>query len=129
MRRLVRMGIAFALLSVPVSLTGCASYIEGGPLLREGEPTGTLRLINDTGAPISVVLISNCGHSTYGLNRLPKDTAIPNGGSYDFKVSAGCWDISAGAPTGHNSWTEGRKRLQVPANTMVNLTSETPSSR
>lgn len=118
----------FILAAALLSLSGCASYIEGGPLLREGEPTGTLRLINDTNAPISVVLVSNCGHSTYGLNRLPKDYAIPVDGSYDFKVSAGCWDVSAGAPTGYNSWTEGRKRLQVPANTVVNLTSNSKSS-
>lgn len=125
MRHLVKVCIASVVLSVSVS--GCASYIEGGPLLREGEPTGILRLTNDTNAPISVVLVSNCNHSTYGLNRLPSGYAIPRGGHYDFKVSAGCWDVSAGAPTGHNSWTEGRKRLQVPANTIVNLTSQTKS--
>ncbi|MDC7684740.1 hypothetical protein PQU92_15755 [Asticcacaulis sp. BYS171W] len=110
-------------------LSGCSSYIQGGDLIRPNEPTGTLRLSNDTGAPIGVVLVSNCNHSTYGLNRLPKGYEIPTGGHYDFKVSAGCWDVSAGRVLGHNSWSEGRKRVTVNANSVTNLTSQTMSEK
>jgi len=57
------------------------------------------------------VLISNCNASTYGLNRLPDGVTIPPGRSYDFKVSAGCWDVDAGA----YGVGEARQRLNVRA--------------
>jgi hypothetical protein len=86
-----------AALSAVVALSGCASMITGGPLLRPGEPTGVIEVTNATSNVVDVVLISDCSASTYGLNRLPSGTAIPSGRSYQFTVSAGCWDVDAGS--------------------------------
>lgn len=105
MNRLV-IGLGAALLLI--SLSGCASYISGGPLVRPGEPTGAIEVINRSRLPLSSVLISNCNHSTYGLNRLPQGVSIPSGRSYRFTVSAGCWDVMAG-----RSGADARQRLQV----------------
>lgn len=77
-------------------LAGCAGMITGGPLIREGEPTGIIEVVNGSQRSVDVVLISACSASTYGLNRLPSGTAIPPGRSYRFTVSAGCWDVGAG---------------------------------
>jgi hypothetical protein len=77
-------------------LAGCASMATGGPLIREGEPTGIIEVVNGSRMNVDVVLISACSASTYGLNRLPSGTAIPPGRSYRFTVSAGCWDVGAG---------------------------------
>ena len=107
MRHLVRVSWAAALAAV--SLAGCASMVTGGPLIRPGEPTGVIEVRNRTGGQVNVVLISDCNASTYGLNRLPDGMAIPNGGSYRFEVSAGCWDVDAGAI----GVGEARQRMQV----------------
>jgi hypothetical protein len=115
--------LAAAALSGLLLLSGCASYIQGGDLVRPGEPTGTLRIVNDGGLPISVVLISACSHSTYGLNRLPDDYQIEIGKSHDFTLSAGCWDVSAGTPTGAMAWVEGRKKITIYAGRTLELTS------
>lgn len=77
-------------------LAACASMITGGPLIREGEPTGIIEVVNGSARNVDVVLISACSASTYGLNRLPSGTAIAPGRSYRFTVSAGCWDVGAG---------------------------------
>jgi hypothetical protein len=99
------------ILGAALALTGCADLVTGGPLIRPGEPQGAIRIVNATGGRLDAVLISACSASTYGLNRLPGGTAIPNGGSYDFAVSAGCWDI-AGGTIGVG---DARGRVQVPA--------------
>ncbi len=70
--------------------------ITGGELLRPGEPTGTLTVINGTSGHIDVVTISECAASTYGFDRLPDNVSIGSGQSYSFTVSAGCWDVDAG---------------------------------
>jgi hypothetical protein len=92
-------------------LTACESMITGGPLIRPGEPTGVIEVANQTGGVIDVVLISECGASTYGLNRLPSGASIAPGRSYRFTVSAGCWDVDAGS-IGKG---EARQRMQVAA--------------
>lgn len=92
-----------------IATGGCASLITGGELIRPGEPTGTIRVSNVSSGAINVVLISDCGASTYGLNRLPSGTAIPRGRSYDFTVSAGCWDVSAGIV----GYGDTRRRMQI----------------
>ncbi len=103
----------FARLVLGVSLagllSGCASLITGGPLIRPGEPVGAIAVINRTSHPIGVVAISACSASTYGLNRLPDGVSIPSGRSYQFEVSAGCWDVDAGA----FGVGEARQRLTV----------------
>lgn len=78
------------------TLASCESMITGGPLVRPGEPTATIRIENVSRGAIDVVLISTCSASTYGLNRLPSGTHIPPGRAYQFTVSAGCWDVAVG---------------------------------
>lgn len=111
------MGLAaLALLAV----SGCAGMITGGPLIRPGEPTGTIRVSNASRYMVDVVLISACNVSTYGLNRLPSGTAIAPGRSYDFTVSAGCWDVGAGSVSGGGQ--QAYQRMQIRAGGGVNYT-------
>jgi hypothetical protein len=107
MRNFIRGAIAVACAAM---LAACAGMITGGPLIRPGEPVGTIQVVNQSGYLVDVVLISACEVSTYGLNRLPSGTAIPRGGSYNFTVSAGCWDVSAGSTSG---MAEARQRMNV----------------
>ncbi|HEY0102423.1 MAG TPA: hypothetical protein VGB60_03045 [Brevundimonas sp.] len=84
-------------LTLAAAVAGCSSdMVTGGPLIRPGEPQGTIRVENATSGQLHAVLISTCSASTYGLNRLPSGMAIPPGGFYNFTVSAGCWDVSGG---------------------------------
>lgn len=78
-------------------LSGCSSLITGGDLIRPGEATGTIQVVNNTGGNLDVVLISECDASTYGLDRMGDTEVIPPGSTRDFTVSAGCWDVDAGA--------------------------------
>ena len=87
---------ALALACVAV-LSACSSLITGGDLIRPGEATGTIEVINNTGGTLDVVLISECNASTYGLDRMGENEVIPHGASRAFTVSAGCWDVDAGA--------------------------------
>ena len=118
MRGLARLA-AIAVLAV--SLTACASMITGGPLVRPGEPTGALEIINGSNRTLTAVLISACSASTYGLNRLPDGVTIPPGRSYRFTVSAGCWDVDAGL-----AYSEARFRTRVPAGRLVRHTIVNP---
>ncbi len=74
-------------------LSGCLSV---GPLVRPGDPTGVIEIINGANGPIEIVTMSRCSASWYGPNRLPPGMVIPSGRSYRFTVSAGCWDVAAG---------------------------------
>jgi hypothetical protein len=114
--KFIRFGLA-ALAALAV--TGCASMVTGGPLIREGEPTGVIVVQNGSGMMVDVVLISACNVSTYGLNRLPTGTGIAPGGSYQFTVSAGCWDVSAGSTSGA---AEARQRMTIQPNGGVRYT-------
>ena len=87
------------------------AWITGGELIRPGEPTGTLEVLNATSNPLHAVLISECSASTYGLNRLPGGVAIAPGDSYSFTVSAGCWDVDGGT----FGVGEARQRMNVAA--------------
>lgn len=111
-------GIAAAF--VLAAVAGCSgdAWITGGELIRPGEPTGTLTVINDTSRVIDVILVSECGASTYGLNRLPSGVALGSGQSYSFTVSAGCWDVDAGSI----GYGEARQRLQVAAGGIMEYT-------
>lgn len=91
------------------AVTGCTSLVTGGDLVRAGEATGTIAVVNETGDVLDTVLISDCGASTYGLDRLPDGVSIPPGGNYAFTVSAGCWDVDAGAM----GIGEARQRMDV----------------
>ncbi len=94
-----------------LSLSACESLITGGPLVRPGEPTGVITVSNASSTTLDVVLISDCEAGSYGLNRMPDGAAIRPGASLDFTVSAGCWDVDAGAI----GVGEARKRMQVAA--------------
>lgn len=109
MKTMLRIAAVGALIATLTATSGCASLITGGDLIRPGEPTGTIRVTNVSSGAINVVLISDCNASTYGLNRLPSGMAIPRGGSYDFTVSAGCWDASAGIV----GYGDARRRMQI----------------
>jgi hypothetical protein len=100
-----------AIVAATTALSGCAGLITGGELIRPGEPTGYIQVVNQTRGPVNAVLISSCDASTYGLNRLPSGTSIAQGSSYSFQVSAGCWDVAAGT-TGVG---DARQRFNVPA--------------
>jgi hypothetical protein len=93
------------------SLSACASTLAGGDLIRPGEPTGVIIVVNETSGYVDAVSISDCDNFTYGLNRLPDGYSIPPGGSYQFTVSAGCWDVDAGSFENG----EARQRMQVEA--------------
>lgn len=111
MRRIARplsLAVALALSGL---VAGCADLITGGPLLRPGEPTGVIQVVNATRYNVDAVLISDCSNASYGLNRLPSGTAIAPGRSYTFTVSAGCWDVDAGA----SGVGEARQRMHVQA--------------
>lgn len=99
-------------------LAACEGFITGGDLIRPGEPTGTIRIVNNTSNNVDVVAISTCNASTYGFNRLPDDAYIGPGQSYDFTVSAGCWDVDAGS-IGHG---EARQRMDVAAGGLTRYT-------
>jgi hypothetical protein len=104
-------------LAVAVTLVaGCESMITGGPLIRPGEPTGVIEVVNNSGRALNFVAISNCSASTYGLNRLPNGVVIPHGRSYSFTVSAGCWDINTGAAASATSYADVRQRITVAPN-------------
>lgn len=110
---------AIAVLAI-AAVTGCAGMITGGPLIRPGEPTGIIRVSNASPYMVDVVLISACNVSTYGLNRLPSGSGIAPGRSYDFQVSAGCWDVAAGSVSGGGQ--EARQRMHIQAGGGVNYT-------
>jgi hypothetical protein len=99
-------------------VAACSSLVTGGDLIRPGEPTGIINVINGTSAVIDVVLISACDVGSYGLNRLPDGVGIGPGQSYTFTVSAGCWDVDAGSV----GLGEARQRMQVDAGGGVNYT-------
>jgi hypothetical protein len=111
----VRGGFAVAAL---VCLSACSSLITGGDLIRPGEATGTIEVVNQTSNLVDVVLVSECDASTYGLNRLPEGVAIGTGQSYPFTVSAGCWDVDAGS----FGVGEARQRMSVAAGGVTRYT-------
>lgn len=99
-------------------MAGCESLITGGPLIREGEPTGIIRVVNASAHVVDNVLISDCDASTYGLNRMGDGEKILPGNSRAFTVSAGCWDVDAGSFSGG----EARMRMTVNAGSGVEYT-------
>ena len=94
MKSIIRGATALVCVSL---LAACSSLITGGDLIRPGEATGTIEVVNNTGGVLDVVLISECNASTYGLDRMGDNEVIPAGASRAFTVSAGCWDVDAGA--------------------------------
>lgn len=83
-------------LAVLPLLAACSSMITGGELIRPGEPTAIIEISNASPEPFHAVLISECGASTYGLNRMATGETIEPGRMRQFTVSAGCWDVAVG---------------------------------
>jgi hypothetical protein len=113
-------GVAAAVFAL---LAGCSTTgitgSTGTNLANANGATGTIRIVNDSGEFLDVVLISDCDAFTYGTtNQLPPNTGIPDGSYYDFTVPAGCWDVAAGAFGVGDS----RQRLTVPPNSLFELT-------
>lgn len=110
MKMFVRGALALSLLA---GVSGCASLITGGDLIRPGEPMARLVFANTSnGQVIDTILISTCEASSYGLDRLPEGIAIGPGQSWTWDVSAGCYDVMVGR-VGQGS-TPG-ERINVPA--------------
>ncbi|MBU1326433.1 MAG: hypothetical protein KJ676_14480 [Alphaproteobacteria bacterium] len=102
-----------------LGLAGCESLITGGDLVREGLPTVRFIFQNTSSQPIDTILISTCEASSYGLDRLPEGVVVRQGQSYEWTISAGCYDVMAGA-VGVGS-TSGQ-RIRVPAGRTFVLT-------
>lgn len=108
MSRHLRIVSAVALLA---ALPACAGMITGGPLVKPGVPTGIIEVANASNVVVTVVLISSCGASTYGFNRMADREVIEPGATRRFTVSAGCWDVDVGA----RGVGEAKKRMTVVA--------------
>lgn len=94
MKNYLKGALALTLLA---ATSGCASLITGGDLIREGVPTGTLRFVNNSqGEMFDTFLISTCDASSYGLDRLPPNVSVGPGQSFEWTVSAGCYDLMGG---------------------------------
>lgn len=109
--------MAAALLGLAATTTGCESLITGGDLIREGLPMSRFTFENRSSQPFDVILISTCEASSYGLNRLPSGVVIRQGQSYTWDVSAGCYDVAAGAIGVGDT----RKRINIPAGRTLTL--------
>ena len=117
MKLLTRGALALACM-LPLAACSSDAWITGGELIRAGEATGTIEVVNNTSNRLDAVLISECDASTYGLNRLPEGAHIPSGDSYQFTVSAGCWDVDGGTI----GVGEARQRMTVDAGGLTRYT-------
>ncbi len=113
-----RLKIAAMAACAALSLAACES-LTGGPLIRPGEPTGYIRINNQSSVPIDVVTMSDCDANTYGFNRLPSGGVLYPGQYWDVQVSSGCWDIGvgkSGVQVGNEiQWYETYQRVNVSA--------------
>ena len=76
-------------------MAGCS--VTGGDLIRPGEPTATLIIINGSANNLNAIVISDCDNFTYGFNRLASGDYIAPGEARSFTLSAGCWDGGGGS--------------------------------
>ena len=118
----IRRGLTAMLFVVPLAACSGDAWITGGDLIRPGEPTGTITVINDTSRYFDAVMISDCNVSTYGIDRLPDGVNIGPGQSYSFTVSAGCWDVDAFSSGSGGNYGEARQRMTVRAGGIVEYT-------
>ncbi len=118
----IRRGLAAMLLAAPLAACSGDAWITGGELIRPGEPTGTITVINATGRYFDAVMISDCNVSTYGVDRLPDGINIGPGQRYNFTVSAGCWDVNAFSSGSGTDYGEARQRMTVRAGGIVEYT-------
>ncbi|WP_417477495.1 hypothetical protein [Maricaulis sp.] len=107
-----------ALVGIAITMSGCSSvvdnFVTGGPLVRSGEQTGVIQVVNRSGYSLTSVLLARCSAPSYGLNRLPDGVRIAPGQTYTFRVGADCWAVLAGL-AGH----EARRDMHVRAGSGV----------
>jgi len=118
----IQRGLAAMLFVLPLAACSGDAWITGGELIRPGEPTGTITVVNATSSYFDAVMISDCDVSTYGIDRLPDGVNIGPGQSYSFTVSAGCWDVDAFSSGSGGSYGEARQRMTVRAGGIVEYT-------
>lgn len=95
--------MALGLMAVAsVALAGCS--VAGGDLVRPGEPTATLIIVNGSYGYLDAIVISDCNNFTYGFNRLSDGDLIPPGAARSFTLSAGCWDVGGGEFAGGEAY-------------------------
>ena len=99
MNKLLAFGLGAAM---TVTVAGCS--ISGGDLIRPGEPTATLIVINGSYRYLDAVVISDCNNFTYGFNRLANGDSIAPGDARSFTLSAGCWDVGGGSFSGGEAY-------------------------
>lgn len=112
--------IAGAVLAGSLSLSACSGML-GGELIREGVPTGQIRVENASSAVITVITVSPCDAMSHGLNRLPNGTTVGPNQYYNFTVSRGCYDVQAGFGDG-TSYSVADFRIDVPAGRVTRTT-------
>ena len=118
----IHRGVAAMLFVLPLAACSGDAWITGGELIRPGEPTGTITVVNATSHYFDAVMISDCSVSTYGIDRLPDGVSIGPGQSYSFTVSAGCWDVDAFSSGSGSNYGEARQRMTVRAGGIVEYT-------
>lgn len=113
--------ISLAVVAAFGSVTAGCYGAMGGELVRQGEPTGTLRIVNGSATTVTSVLISECRASSYGLNRLPEGSVLRPGQAWDVTVSNGCYDLMVGYGTA-TGYAAAVQRLTVPAGGVTSFT-------
>ncbi len=112
---------AILAIAATAALGGCLGGVGGGDLVTPGTATGTLNLINNSGATFTVVTISECSALSHGFTRLNSGETVRSGASRAWTVSAGCWDVQAGYPTS-GGYVASDDRINIPAGQTFNLT-------
>lgn len=97
-------------------LSGCG--ITGGQLIKEGVPTGTIVVTNNSNITFTAITISDCNAMSHGFNRMPGNGRLPPGSSQSWKVSQGCYDVMVGgngwvAGDGSYGYDHGTQKVQV----------------
>lgn len=91
MNKFIALGLAAA---AAITVAGCS--VTGGDLIRPGEPTASLIIINGSYGYLDAIVISDCNNFTYGFNRLSDGDSIAPGDARTFTLSSGCWDVGGG---------------------------------
>ena len=92
-----------------------ACGLDGGQLVRPGEPKGTVVVFNKGRQAISAITISTCNANSHGLNRLSGGKQVLPGRGVRFTISAGCYDVAAGYGLGGGDYAYAQRRLTVQA--------------
>lgn len=94
-----RRAIVAALLLAATVLPSACGGDSTGPL---GETT--LKLRNNSTQHIQVVNFSACAETTWGPDRLGETETIAPGGTRQWTITAGCWDVRAQTQTRTHEW-------------------------